>query len=78
MMEAPESPLWLLKSSLSIIKGHCYLEMNVHQNSKDEILRIQMPTNISETPAGAAPPKQKSRVLRNVVSNWGAYLYQWR
>lgn len=33
-----------------------------------------MPTSISEPPAGALPPEKKSRVLRNVVSNWGAYL----
>jgi O-antigen/teichoic acid export membrane protein len=41
--------------------------------TKDGFLRTQMPTIISETPAGAAPPKRKSRVLRNVISNWGAY-----
>jgi O-antigen/teichoic acid export membrane protein len=33
-----------------------------------------MSTIISEPPAGAAPPKSKSRVLRNVISNWGAYV----
>jgi O-antigen/teichoic acid export membrane protein len=33
-----------------------------------------MAMTISEHRAGAAPPKRKSRVFRNVVSNWGAYL----
>lgn len=33
-----------------------------------------MPTTTPEPPAGTSPPKRKSRILRNVISNWGAYI----